>query len=129
MFLRAVLRVACPSQDEELTKLGESVAEPPPVALRHADHRRGHSDELVGLQLHERGGLGLADARRRKEQRRGDAEYRREACEDGGTWLLDTACLELRDRRARDTDAARELSLSEVQSLARGADREREGRP
>ena len=121
--------MAGPPQDEELTKLDESVAQPPAVALGHADHRRGHRDELVGFQLHERCGLGLADARRREEQRRWDAEHGGQACEDGGTWLLDTTCLELRDRRARDTDSARELSLSEVQSLARGSHGEREGRP
>jgi hypothetical protein len=118
-----------PSENEELPKLREPVAQPPAVALGHADHRRGHRDELVGLEIHERCGLGLADARRRKEQGRGDAEHRGEAREDGGTRLLDAAGLELCDRRARDTDAACELSLCEVQSLACGPYRERQGRP
>lgn len=117
-----------PSQDEKLLKLGESVAQPPPVPVGHPDHRRGHRDELVGLKLDERCGLGLANAGRDEEQRRGDAEHRGEACEHGGTRLLDAAGLKLRDRRARDTDAARQLSLSEVQSLARGSHRERQGR-
>jgi len=57
-------------------ELGESVAQPPPVAVRHADHRCSHADELVGLKLDERCGLGLANAGRHEEQRRGDAEYR-----------------------------------------------------
>jgi hypothetical protein len=43
--------------------------------------------------------------------------------------LLNATRLELRDRGTRDADAARELSLSEVQSLARGSDRQREGWP
>jgi hypothetical protein len=121
--------VISPSQDEKLLKLGETVAQPPPVAVGHADHRRGHRDELVGLKLDERCGLGLANAGRHEEQRRGDAEHRGEASEHGGTWLLDPARLELRDRRARDTDAARQLRLSEVQPLARGSNRQRQGRP
>ena len=121
--------MARPSEHEELTKLRESVVQPSPVALGQADHRSGHRDELVGLQIHERRGLGLADARRREEERSRDAEHRGEASEDGGPRLLNATRLELRDRGTRDADAARELSLSEVQSLARGSDRQREGWP
>jgi len=43
--------------------------------------------------------------------------------------LLDATRLELRDRRARDSNASGQLSLSEVQSLARGSHRQRQGRP
>jgi hypothetical protein len=43
--------------------------------------------------------------------------------------LLDATRLELRDRRARDADAASELSLSKVQSLARGSHRQSQRRP
>ena len=121
--------MARPAEDEELAQLRESVAQPSPVALGQADHRRGHRDELVGLQIDERRGLGLADARRRQEERSRDAEDRGEACEDGGPRLLDATRLELCDRSTRDADAACELSLSEVQSLARGSDRQREGWP
>jgi len=121
--------VARPAQDEELPKLGEPVAEPAPVPLRQADHRRGHRDELVSLQVHERRSLGLAYARRREEERSGDTQDRRETREDGGAWLLDATRLELGDRRARDTDTTSELGLSEVQSFARGPDRERQRRP
>jgi len=121
--------VARPAEDEKLPKLGEPVAEPTPVAVREADHRRGHRDELIGLQVHERCGLSFADARRREEERRGNPEHRRETCEYGGAWLLDATRLELGDRRARDTDAARQLRLSEVQLFARGPDRERQRRP
>ena len=64
-----------PSEDEELTKLRKSIAEPLPVALRHPDHRRGHGDELVGLQLHERRGLGLADACGCEQKRGRNAEH------------------------------------------------------
>ena len=116
-------------EDEELTKLGESVAEPFPVALGHAHHRRGHRDELVGFQLDKGSGLGLADPRRREKQRRGDAEHSGEACEDGGARLLDAAGLELRDGRARDTDASRKLGLREVQTFSRGSHREGQRRP
>ena len=42
-------------------------------------------------------------------------------------WLRDRFA-ELRDRRARDADATRELSLCEVQTLSRGAHRERQRR-
>jgi hypothetical protein len=93
------------------------------------DHRRGHRDELVCLELHERGGLGLADACRGQEECRGNAENRREPREDGGARLLDAARLELRDRCPRDADAACKLGLSEVQPLACGPDRECQGRP
>jgi hypothetical protein len=116
-------------QNEELPQLPESVAEPLPVALGHVDHRRGHRDELVGLELRERSGPGLAYARRREEDRRGNAENRGEPREDGGARLLDAARLELRDRRPRDADAAGELGLGEMQPLAGGPDRECEGRP
>ena len=121
--------MARPAQDEELPELGESVAEPAPVPIRQADHRRGHRDELVGLEVHERRGLSLTYARRREEERRGNAQDRREPREYGGAWLLDPTRLELGDRRARDTDTTSELGLSEVQSFARGPDRERQRRP
>jgi hypothetical protein len=116
-------------QDQELPKLGESVAEPFSVALGHADHRRGHRDELVGFQLDERSGLRLADARGREQEGRRDAQDSGEACEDGGPRLLDASRFELRYRGARDADPSGELGLCEVQSLARGSDRERQGRP
>jgi hypothetical protein len=121
--------VAGLAQDEQIPKLGEPVMKPLPVALRQADHRRGHGDELVGLQVDERCGLGLPDARRSEEQCRGDPKYRREPREDGGAWLLDATRLELRYRRARNTDTTCELGLSEMQPFARGPDRERQGRP
>jgi hypothetical protein len=121
--------VARTAQDEKLPKLRQAVAQPLAVTLSHANHRRGHRDELVGLDLDERRGLGLTDAGRGEEKRRGDAEHRGKTREDGGARLLDAARLELRDRGARDADATRELGLSEVQSLAPGADRERQRRP
>ena len=74
-------------------------------------------------------GLGLTYARRHEEQRRGNAKDRRETREYGGAWLLDATRLELGDGRARDTHPSGELGLSEVQSLARGPDRERQRRP
>ncbi len=118
-----------PSEDEELPQLGKSVTQPLSVALGHADHRRGHRDQLVGLDPDKRSGLGLADARRREQERRGYSEHRGEAREDGGAWLLDAASFELSDRRSRDTDAASELSLSKVQSLARRSHCEGQRRP
>ena len=121
--------MARPAQDEKLPKLGKPVAEPAPVPLRQADHRRGHRDELVGLKLYERRSLGLTHARRGEEERRRDAQDSGETREHGGTRLLDAAGLELGDRSARDADAARELSLSEVQFLARRSHRQCERRP
>ncbi len=115
-------------QNEKLPKLRQSVAEPLPVALGHTDHRGGHQNQLVRLEVDERGGLGFPDACRGEEERRGDPEHRGETREDGCAGLLDATSFELSDRRTRDTDAARELGLCEVQPLARGPDRERKGR-
>ena len=102
---------------------------PAPVAIGETDHRRGHRDELVPLEVDERQRVCFADARGGEEQRGWDAENGREAREDRGARLLDTARLELGDPRARYPDPAGELGLREVQALARRSDREREGRP
>jgi len=127
--LDAPLRLSRPAQDEKLPKLRKPVAQPAPVALREADHRRGHRDELVGLQIHERCGLRFAHPRRREKERCGNPEDGREAREYGGAWLLDATRFELGDGRARDTNSARQLRLSEMQFFARGPDRERQRRP
>jgi hypothetical protein len=121
--------VARSPQHEKLPKLRQSIAQPLPVAIGQADHRRGHRDQLVRLEVDELRCLGLADACRDEEERRGDPEYRGETCEHGCARLLNATRFELRDRRTRDADTARELGLCEVQTFACGPDREREGRP
>ena len=118
-----------PPQDEKLPKLCQSVAQPLPVAIGHADHRGGHRDELVRLEVDERRGFGFADACSREEKCRRDAKYRGKTGEHRGAGLLDTTCLELGDRGTRDTDTAGELGLGEVQLLACGPDRERQRGP
>jgi hypothetical protein len=123
--LWAAPRLAGAPQEEELAELGEALAKPTAVALGHSDHRRRHRDELVGLELDQRCCLGLTDARRGEQQRRGDTEHRGETREDRGTRLLNATCLELRDRRARNAHTPGDFGLREVQTLARGTDRER----
>jgi len=121
--------VARSPQHQKLPKLRQSIAQPLPVAIGQADHRRGHRDQLVRLKVDERRCLGLADASRDEEECRGDPEDGGETSEHGRARLLNATRFELRDRRTRDADTARELGLGEVQTLACGPDREREGRP
>jgi hypothetical protein len=127
--LGAALRLAGVPQNEELAELGEALAKPAAVTLGHADHRRGHRDELVGLELNQGRCLGLTDTRRGEKQRGRDAEHRGETREDRGTRLLNATCLELRDRRARNAHTPGDFGLSEVQMLSRGTDRERKRSP
>jgi hypothetical protein len=54
------LRVARAPEDDELAKLRKPVPQPSGVAVGHTDHRRGHREEFVGLEVDERCGLGLA---------------------------------------------------------------------
>jgi hypothetical protein len=126
--LGAALRLAGVPQDEELAELGEALAKPAAVALGHSNHRRGHRDELVGLELDQRRCLGLTDSRRREKQRRRDTKHGGETGEDRGTRLLNATCLELSDRRARNAHTPSDFGLGEVQTLARGTDRERQRR-
>ena len=105
-------------QDEKLSKLRQSVAQPLPVAVRHANHGRRHHDELVGLKILQRSGLGLADAGRGQQERRRNSEHEGETREDRRSWLLNTTGFELRDRGTRHTNPVSELSLSEPQTLA-----------
>jgi hypothetical protein len=52
--------VARASEDDELAKLPKPAPQPSAVAVGHTHHRRGHRDELVGLEVDEGCGFALA---------------------------------------------------------------------